>query len=162
MTDYQIQPHTRRCAVTGRELRAGEKYYTALLEEGDRFVRKDYAGEAWQGPPEHAFGYWCGKVPVHDGPRPQRFDEDLLVDCFHRLEGETDPGRLSFRYVVALLLMRRKRLKFVEARRAGEQEVLHVSCSQSGAQYQVINPQLTEEQMAQVQGEVFKVLGWNP
>jgi hypothetical protein len=29
--EYQIQPNTRRCAVTGRELQPGERYFAALL-----------------------------------------------------------------------------------------------------------------------------------
>jgi len=57
MTDYQIQPNTRRCLITGRELRPGERYYSALLEEGDRFVRQDFSAEAWQGAPAGAFSF---------------------------------------------------------------------------------------------------------
>ena len=49
MTDYQIQPNTRHCAATGRELRAGEKFYSVLSQEGGKLVRRDYAAEAWQG-----------------------------------------------------------------------------------------------------------------
>jgi hypothetical protein len=160
MTEYQIQPHTRRCALSGRALQAGEKYYTVLLEEGDHFTRKDYASDAWQGPPEGAFGFWSGKVPAQDGPR--RVDDELLIDCFHRLDGAAEPSRLNFRYVVALLLMRRKRLKLEEARQDATLDILRVRCAQTGAHYEVINPRLTEEQMAAVQDEVFKVLGWNP
>ena len=49
MTEYQIQPQTRRCAATGRELQAGERYYTARLEDGDQFVRQDFSSEARRG-----------------------------------------------------------------------------------------------------------------
>jgi hypothetical protein len=160
MTDYQIQPNTRRCAVTGRELKAGEKYYTALLEEHGKFLRQDYSGEAWHGPPAGAFSFWCGRVPAQEEGRRPRIDDDLLADCFQRLEGQNEPGRVSFRYVVALLLMRRKRLKFEEARTEDGQEVLRLRCTRTGAEYEVINPRLTEEEMVAVQEEVFKVLGW--
>src|SRR6185369_15047204 len=102
MTDYQIQPNTRRCVVTGRDLRPGEKFYTALLEDGAQFVRNDYSLEAWQGPPAGAFSFWSGKVPDSEEPRKPRFDDDLLVDCFGRLEGASDPSKVSFRYVIAL------------------------------------------------------------
>jgi hypothetical protein len=160
MTDYQIQANTRRCAVTGRELQPGEKFYTVLLDEGNRFTRRDYSGEAWQGPPAGTFSFWSGRVPAREESRRPRIDDDLLVDCFQRLEGQTDPGRVNFRYVVALLLMRRKRFKFDEARTENGQEVLCLRCVRTGARYQVVNPRLTEEEMAAVQEEVFKVLGW--
>jgi hypothetical protein len=160
MTDYQIQPSTRRCALTGRELRPGEKVFTALLEDGGKFLRQDYSSEAWQGPPPGAFSFWCGRVPARDEARKPRIDDELLLDCFQRLEGQADPNRVSFRYVVALLLMRRKRLKFDEARKDGERELLYLRCARTGAKHEVVNPRLTEGQMVAVQEEVFKVLGW--
>jgi hypothetical protein len=160
MTDYQIQPHTRRCAATGRELQPGEKFFTALLEEGERFLRKDYSSEAWQGPPHGTFSFWSGRVPAPEGGRRKTIDDDVLAECFARLEGEADPAKVNFRYVVALLLMRRKRFKFEEARMEQGQEVLTVRCVRTGARHDVVNPRLTEEQMTEVQEEVFKVLGW--
>jgi hypothetical protein len=160
MTEYQIQENSRCCATTGRALQAGERFYTALLEEGGQFIRKDYSTEAWQGPPKGAFSFWSGRVPARDEARRPRIDDDLLFDCFQRLEGQTESARLNFRYVVALLLMRRKRLKFEEVRTDGGQEVLCLRCTRTRAQYQVVNPRLTEGEMASVQEEVFKVLGW--
>ena len=96
MTDYQIQPHTRRCTATGRDLQPGERYYTALLEEGDQFVRQDFAKDAWQGPPPGAFSFWCGRVPQPDDAAKPRFDDDALEECFRRLEGQHEPGRVNF------------------------------------------------------------------
>jgi hypothetical protein len=161
MTDYQIQPNTRVCAVTGKPLDVGERFFTALLEEGDHFIRKDFSHGAWQGPPQHAFSFWTGVVPPADDNRKPRFDDDLLEECFHRLDGQTDPSRVNFRYVVALLLIRRRRLKFEETITQDGVEKIRVRCARSGEQYEVINPRLSEEEMTQVQEEVFQVLGWN-
>ena len=161
MTDYQIQPHTRRCMTTGRELRPGECYYTALLEEGDRFVRQDFAKEAWQGPPPGAFSFWTGRVPQSNEIAKPRFDDDVLEECFQRLEGQTEPSRVNFRYVVALLLIRRKRLRFEQTIEEDGVEKLEINNVRTGAKHLVTNPQLTDEQMADVQNEVFQVLGWN-
>jgi hypothetical protein len=161
MTDYQIEAITRRCTATGRELRAGEKFFTALLDVGGKFVRQDYSSEAWQGPPPGAFSFWSGRVPAQEPSRRPRIDDDLLFDCLQRLEGQEEADKVNFRYVIALLLMRRKRLKFEEARTAGGQETLCLRCVKTRNLYQVVNPRLTEEQMAAVQDEVFKVLGWD-
>jgi hypothetical protein len=46
MTEYQIQPLTRRCASSGRELQPGERFFTVLRDEGGQFVRQDYSAEA--------------------------------------------------------------------------------------------------------------------
>ena len=161
MTEYQIQPITRRCVATGRELQPGERFYTALLEEGNVFTRQDFSPEAWQGPPAGAFSFWTGKVPPPDANAKPRFDDDLLFDCFQRLEGQNDPGRVNFRYVVTLLLMRRKRFKFDRSVVEEGEEKLYVRCVRTGTVYSVTNPRLTDDAMAQVQEEVLRVLGWN-
>ena len=161
MTEYQIQPPTRRCSISGRELMAGERFFTALVESGEHFQRQDFAPEVWHGPPQGAFSYWFGKVPATSGHQKPRFDDDLLEECFDRLEVPTQAGRLNFRYVLALLLIRRKRFKFEQSRFEGEEERLIVSCSRSGKRFEVVNPRLSDEQMKETQDEVFKVLGWN-
>lgn len=161
MIEYQIQPNTRRCTATGRELKAGERYYTALLEESGQFVRQDFCTEAWQGPPPHAFSYWRGSVPLANEAAKPRFDDDLLEECFQRLEGQPEPSRVNFRYVVALLLIRRKRLRFEQTVEQDGVEQLEVCSVRTGARTLVVNPQLTDEQIAEVQAEVFRVLGWS-
>jgi hypothetical protein len=147
--------------TTGRDLQPGERYYTALLEEGDRFVRQDFSSQAWQGPPAGAFSFWSGRVPRPDETVKPRFDDDALEECFQRLEGQDEPGRVNFRYVVALLLIRRKRFRFEQTLDANGGEKLELSNIKTGAKHLVLNPQLTDEQMAEVQNEVFRVLGWS-
>jgi hypothetical protein len=158
--EYQIQPNTRRCAVTGRELQPGERYYAALIEDGAQFERRDYSADAWKGPPPGAFSFWAGRVPPPDTKARPRIDDDLLEECFHRLEGQADPSRINFRYVVALLLVRRRRFK-LEAGDSDGGATMTVRCVRTGQTHVVINPQLSEDEMLQVQDEVFQVLGWN-
>jgi hypothetical protein len=160
MVDYQIQPSTRRCSVNGRELRPGEKCYSVLLDEGGKFVRRDYSAEAWQGPPAEAFSFWAGRIPTPQGKQKPRVDDDLLLDCFHRLEGQEEPSRVNFRYVLALLLMRRRRLRMEGARQEGGREVLDFRCVRSGARHAVVNPGLTEDELMTVQEDVLQALGW--
>jgi hypothetical protein len=160
MLDYQIQPNTRRCSVTGRELQPGEQVYSVLLDEAGKFVRKDYSGEAWQGPPQGAFSFWVGRVAANDKKRRPPIDDEVLLDCFQRLEGQLEPERVKFRFVLGLLLMRRRRFKFEETKKEDGEEVLYLRCAQTGAHHRVVNPNLTEEEMASVQQDVFQALGW--
>ncbi len=161
MLDYQIQPSTRRCSATGRDLKPGERYFSVLLDEDGRFVRRDYSAEAWQGPPPGAFSFWVGKIPVGEAKKRPPIDDELLLDCFTRLDGEMESGRVSFRFVLALLLMRRKRLRLEGSVTEDGQELLLMRCTRSGARHRVVNPQLTDEQIADVQEEVFQTLGWD-
>lgn len=160
MTNYDIHGPARTCSATSRELRAGEKVYSVLWDEGGQFVRKDYAADAWPGPPAGAIAWWAGRIPEAGRPAKPTINDDLLVDCFEHLADTTDPGRLRFRYVVALLLMRRKRFRFEDARKQGETETLVVRDSRNGRRHETIDPQMTEPEMDAVRDEVFRVLGW--
>ena len=159
--EFDIGGPARVCAATGRELRAGERIYSALADEAGKFVRRDYAADAWAGPPAGTVAFWAGRVPASDKPRKPTFNDDLLLDCFHHLAAAADPDRVNFRYVVALLLMRRRRLKFEDLRQAaGGGHVLLVRDAKTGARHEVADPRLTEAEIGAVQDEVFKVLGW--
>jgi hypothetical protein len=159
-TTYPIQTHTRVCAATGRPLESGEKYFSALFDEAGQFVRKDFAAAAWPGPPENAIAFWAGRVPELNQKRRLTFDDDLLMECFARLADDTEPERIRFRYVLALLLLRRKRLKFEDVRRGGGQEYMQLKCAKTGSAFEVLDPRMSEADMQTVQDDVFKLLGW--
>src|SRR5437868_4227639 len=162
MTDYEIQGPTRVCAAAGRGLRPGGRVCGVLAGDGGQGARRDYAADAWPGPPAGALAYWSGKVPAADNkPRKPVVNDELLLDCFERLKDSADPDGLNFRYVAALLLMRRKRFKFEDVVRddAGR-DVLLVRDARGGAVHRVVDPRLTDDRAAAVQAEVFRVLGW--
>ena len=123
-------------------------------------VRRDYSVEAWQGPPSSAFGFWAGKVVAAENKKKLAINDELLTDFFLQLEGETEPAKINFRYVLALLLMRRRRLRFEEAATIREREVLVLRCARTGEQYQVLNPGLPDAELESVQVELFKAMGW--
>lgn len=158
--EYTIQPNSRRCALTGRELHPGERFFSALMEEDRQFVRKDFCTEAWQGPPSGTFSFWTGLVHAGNEKVKPRFDDDLLEECFQRLEGQSEQSRVNFRYVVALLLMRRRRFRYETSTMVDGIEKVTLRCLRTNAKHEVVNPRLNDEEMAQVQEEVFNVLGW--
>jgi hypothetical protein len=160
MTNYQFHGPARVCATSGRELHAGEKVYSLLRDEDGQFVRTDYAADAWPGPPTGAVAWWSARIPEAGRPAKPTINDDILVDCFEHLADTTDPARQKFRYVVALLLMRRKRFKFEDARKREDRETLVVRDARSGHRYEIDDPQLTQSEMDAVRDEVFRVLGW--
>ena len=156
---YQNHPHAEIYAICQRN---PEK----LKKVGDDFgIDKrytDYAAEKWPGPPDNAIAYWTGRVPPTDRPQKPVINDELLLDCFSRLADAVEPNQIRFRYVVSLLLMRRKRMKFEDAKRdANGQDVLVLRDAKTGDRFEILDPRLNEDETATVQDEVFQMLGWN-
>ena len=161
MAEYDIQGPTRVCSATGRELKPGDRFFGVLVEEDGKLIRTDFAAEAWPGPPDGHIAYWASRVPVDDKPRKPVVNDDLLLDCFDRLKESRDPDGLNFRYVAALLLMRKKKFRFEDAiRDEAGRDVMLVRDSRGGTVHQVVDPKLADEQVTAVQTELFRVLGW--
>ena len=160
-TPYAIAGPGRQCAASGRELLPGERFFSALLDEGGKLLRKDFAADAWPGAPAGAIAFWGGRIPTAEQPRRPVINDDLLLDCFDHLKDAAEPRQRNFRYIVALLLMRRKRLKFEDVKKADGIELLCLRDAKSGQRHEVADPRLSEEEMTAVQEEVFRVLGWN-
>ena len=62
--------------------------------------------------------------------------------------------------MVALLLMRRKRFKFEDARKRDDRDTLVVRDARTGRRHEVEDPQMTDPEIDAVRDEVFRVLGW--
>ncbi len=89
MSDYAIQPPTRRCAASGRELCPGEPYYSAVLKVAGRLERRDYCLERWQGPPEEAIAHWRAKLPEEtDQSAAKLIDDQTAWRLFEQLSAQ--------------------------------------------------------------------------
>jgi hypothetical protein len=161
MTQYDLAAPARVCAATGRTLPPGERIVSVLTDDGGKLVRQDFSADGWPGPPPNAVAHWQGKVPTATAPKRPAVNEPLLFDCFDHLAGQTEPNKVHFRYVVALLLMRRKRLKFEDVKRTADGgEVLVLRDTRGGKRVEVRDPRLSEDEIEGVQAQVFQVLGW--
>jgi hypothetical protein len=160
VTEFQVPASARRCQATGRELKAGDGYHGVLLDAGGTLVRHDYAPDAWTGPPPGAIGHWAGRVPAGDPPRRAPVDDAMLLACLRRLDGAAEPARVNLRYVVALLLLRRKVLRLDDGRSDEFGEVLTFT-DRAGDRHEVRDPRMGATELAAAQAEVFEVLGWD-
>lgn len=155
---YDFTGGSRRCARSGRELKPGEQHMVALFERDDKLVREDVALDAWQIPPEGAFAWWQTRVPTDGQSSKLVIDDGLVYDCFIRLDGDAEPQKVNFRYVLALWLLRKRKLKFEEVQKDAGQEWLLLRETKAKKMHKVLDPHLTEEAIGQVQQEVEAML----
>jgi hypothetical protein len=114
MIEFDFKRSSRRCHRTERDLKPGEVYYSALVEQGEEFVRLDFSESAWEGPPEGALGWWRSRIPERDAQRVYWAPSDVLLAYFQELE--TRPEKAATRYVMALLLQQKRLLALRDVR----------------------------------------------
>jgi hypothetical protein len=157
MLDYEIQRCSRRCAATDRELKNGELCYSLLVPEGGQVVRRDYSAEGWPGAPEGALGWWKSTVVDPNAGRPHWAPSDVMLHYFERLAD--DPAAEDARYVLALLLVRRRvlRVEGTEQDALGR-ETLVLHSIRSEGQYRVAELVPTPERAAAIQQQLAELL----
>lgn len=158
--DWPVVRPTGTCAATGRALAEGEEFYSVLIEEGETFRREDYALDAWRGAPENAFCFFRSRVPAkkEGRRRPSVIGDDALADFFLRLEGEEEPARVQFRFVLALMLMRKRKLRYEGSRNTDGVETWEMTLVRDQSRHRVVNPRLTDDQIDTVGRELTALL----
>lgn len=149
--DYQLKPLGKTCAATGEELAPGSVCYSALVEENGQLLRLDYSERGWTGPPKGAIGHWRGVVPAAEEARPKPLDPEALFRCFEQMSEDASPAQDKFRYVLALLLLQKRRLKLDGSRTDGDASYLQFVGSHGEGPYEVRDQQLTSEEIEQLE-----------
>lgn len=115
--DYQVARSTGLCAATGSPLEPGAACIATLCErpEDEGFDRFDYSIDAWESGtrPDHLFSYWRTTVPHPNEKKNPLVDDEVLMDLFERLGDDDRPQRIAFRFVLGLILMRKRLLRFL-------------------------------------------------
>ncbi len=156
--EWELESSTGCCAVTGRALEEGEEFFTVLLEDGESFRRVDYSLEAWEGPPEGCFCSFKTRVPVKGKPKKLLVNNELLLAFFVRLADETEVVRLQFRFVLALILMRKRLLRYEGTTMEDGREVWNMIRADDKSAHRVVNPRLSDDQIQGVSEQLGAIL----
>jgi hypothetical protein len=162
--EFKIDASSHSCAKCGHVLAVGEEYFSAVTEtsEENRLQRQDFCPTCWSPESIPCFSFWKTRVPepaaVDRGPR--LIDMGRLMQLFEHLAEAPDVEAQRFRYVLALVLMRKRRLKIVETRRlpGGQGEQLTLRETGGQRQHVVLCPSITEEEIRSVAGRLRDIL----
>ncbi len=152
--DYSLKPLSKTCAATGQPLEPGTLCYSVLIEGNGRYERIDYSPEGWSGVPEGAVGVWRTEVPEPEVKSPGFMDLDNLFDLFSQFTEEANEHQRKLRYVLALLLIRKKRLILEETLEGPDGNVMVLLGAQGEGTFEIIEEQLSEFEIARMQAEI--------
>jgi len=156
MMDYTLHRSSRTCAKLERPLEPGETVYSTLEVEGSEVVRRDYCAEAWQGPPEGSIGWWKSVVPNRKSKKRHWAPNDVMLDLFEEL-GEREQ-LADMRYVLGLLLVRRRVMRLEESDDPAGSEKLVLYCPRNEQSYETPVVEPTPERIAEIQEALGRLL----
>jgi len=158
MEQWQIQRSNGKCAGTGRTLQPEEEYYAALVDKKNCFERCDYSLDYWQENKPQVFCFWKTRILPLNQKKKIWVDDAILINLFERLAEQQESQKIHFRFVLALILMRKRLLKYEDSQKDGEKEIWKMRFSREKEIHQVINPHLEEEQIQQLAQELRTIL----
>lgn len=160
LQEWNIKSRSEACGATGRPFAEGEYFFTALFRDGEGFRRIDLCEEAWNAraadsSAEPAFSSWRSKfeppAPAAPEPLPRNDAEGML----RRLSESNDPAHTNTRYLLAVMLERKRILR---PQPSPEKGVLLYEHASTGETFIVSDPDLSLADLASVQEEVSALL----
>jgi hypothetical protein len=152
---YPVARSTGLCAATGTPFKEGDPFVAVLVERDGQagLERLDYAASQWEGGarpqvPLRLFGFWRGTYQAQESKRQPLLGDAELLDLFEELGGSAEPKQVTFRYILALLLVRRRVLRVVGTR-PGVMSVVPRGAGDMGREpMNVVDPGLDEQAIA--------------
>ena len=161
---YDIVRKEEVCAATGRSFAPGDAQVAVLVETpgNETLTRVIYSVEAWESgarpePPARVFGFWRRSAGEEKKSADPVMSPEELFDLFEQLGEADQPRQVSFRYMLALLLMRKRRLVY-EGAVPGDPTRFRVKARPGGHEFEVMDPKLDEAAIAEATEELGRVM----
>jgi hypothetical protein len=156
---YEVGRPSGKCCICGQELVAGTKIMAALRETPAGFERTNISLDCW--PKFDRAGllaFWQTVIPHHEEKKKLFVDDEALCELFERLKDTTEPAKLNFRFVLGLILMRKRMLLYESSREVDGRDLWTVRFKGKEDRLDLLNPHLNEEQVTEVSRQLGEIL----
>ncbi len=161
--DWSIQTRGEVCSTTGTGFAAGEVFHTLLFYDKEGLRREDLCQKALAERPEDApkpFSQWRSKFEPPPAKPPEALGKQSAEQLLRAYMEDPDPKLCNVRYILAVMLERKRTIKEVETTRSEDGMLLRVyQFPKTGEVLIIPDPQLRLSQMAEIQLEVASLLG---
>ncbi len=158
MDEWEIDKPLGQCCGTGKKIEYGQEYFAALVDTNEGLERRDFCADYWESEKPNVFCYWKTRLPRPDEKKQIFIDDEMLMAFFERLEREKEQEKINFRFVLALILMRKRRLKYDPPKVEASKEIWRLRVVGEKEFVEVINPHLDEEQIEQLSSQLSEIL----
>ncbi|MBK9118730.1 MAG: hypothetical protein IPM18_03890 [Phycisphaerales bacterium] len=163
-TDWKVPRRSDVTTACEHVVQIGESFEACLMATETGYERRDFCVNCTCRPAGGAepLARWRARRPEPGHRRVQPFDWEATYGFFERLASATDPQQLQFRFVLALLLWRKRILKFECSRATPDGELWEFITVRSGVVHQVVHPALDEAQLDRLSEQLEDLLSGQP
>ena len=156
---YEVgRPHGK-CAVCGEPIQPDDKFMAGLRETPIGFERLDCMTDCWEKLDRNQIvAFWKTTMPRGEVKKKVFVDDEVLCSLFERLAGVEELAKLQFRFVLGLILMRKRMLIYEATRREADREIWSMRLKGRDDRLDLLNPHLTEEQVMDVSRQLSEIL----
>jgi hypothetical protein len=149
------------CGHCQRPITPGEKFTAALRENPQGFERLDLCSDCKPSfDPAGLLCFWQTIMPAAAEQKKNLLvDDEVLCTLFERLGDATEPVKQQFRFVLGLILMRKRLVVYENTRHDPDNRdvwLVHLKGSQSTLE--LVDPKLNEQQITEVSGQLGQIL----
>jgi hypothetical protein len=161
--EWKIKARGHVCSVTGRPFADEEPFHTAIFEDAgtDGFVRRDFSVEAWEAERGRLdpFSHWRSVYEApREEPRKGIVEKETAEGLLRRLIDADEPATENARFVLAVMLERKRTLRETDSRRLGEAMLRIYEHTKTGEVFIIRDPMLRLDQIDSIQAEVAGLL----
>lgn len=163
--NWSIRSRSHQCALSGRPFVEGEVFHTAIYfdPETGGYLRRDVGLDAWKAElaERTPIAYWRTTYTPHvTEQRPEVTSKESAMALLQRFVEEDEPQTEDARYILALMLERKRILSPTASKETEQGKMLFYENKKTSEVFMIRDPELRLDELAQMQDEVAMLLGF--
>lgn len=159
MAEWKIHRRHGECSGCQRRFEDGERHASSLRFDAEQaLLREDLCAQCWSAAEESDFLFWWSTRFAESRKTTVQLDLGSLERLFLELEGREEETLRELRYLLCLLLMRKRRLKLVKVQRGADGERLILRRPRRQEELGVWVFDFTPDRMEELRGRLQEVL----
>lgn len=163
--NWSIRSRSHQCALSGRPFVEGEVFHTAIYfdPETGGYLRRDVGLDSWKAEltERTPVAYWRTTYsPQIVEPKPEVTSKESAMALLQRFIEEDEPQTENARYILALMLERKRILTPTATKETEHGKMLFYENKKTSEVFMVRDPDLRLDELVQLQDEVASLLGF--
>ena len=157
MVEWKLSKRQSACLACSRVFEDGEAHISSLTLRGEELSREDACLPCWRKRDEREALFWWRTRHSIGKRRGLALNLEALEALFVRLEGHEAVALLELRYVLCLILMRKRRLRIERVEREGDRESLIVARPRQETRFAVAVFDFGADKIEELRGRLQEV-----